>query len=69
MDLNKLINMLMRQFGGKLMNMVVNKGVDYAARRGKPEAEMSEAERAQAASGRQFADRAKQIRNATRRLF
>lgn len=69
MDLNKLINLLMRLFGRKLMNIAVNKGVDYAARRGKPESEMTEAERAQAASGRQMADRFKQVRNATRRFF
>jgi hypothetical protein len=69
MDVAKLINTLIRLFGRKLMNTALNKGIDYAARRGKPAAEMTEAERAQAQSGKQFASRAKQIRNATRRLF
>ncbi len=69
MNLNQLINMVMSIFMKKIVNMAVNKGVDYAARRGKPEAEMTEAERAQAQSARDMADRTKQIRNATRRLF
>lgn len=69
MDINRLIDTLMRLFGRKLIDVAVKKGVDYAARRGKPESEMSEADRAQAAAGRKMADRTKQIRNATRRLF
>lgn len=69
MDMNRLIDMLMRLFGRKLVDMAVNKGIDYAASRGKPAAEMTEAERAQAEAGRQMAQRAKEIRTATRRLF
>ena len=69
MDMNRLINMFMRLFGRKLIDMAVNKGIDYAASRGKPKSEMTEAERAQAASGRDMASRAKQIRNVTRRFF
>jgi len=69
MDMNRLIDTLMRLFGRRLINIAVNKGIDYAARRGKPEAEMTEAERAQAAQGRDMAARAKQIRSATRRFF
>lgn len=69
MDVNRLINMFMAIFMKKIVNLAVNKGVEYAASRGKPEAEMSDAERAQAQSGRDLADRAKQIRNATRRFF
>jgi hypothetical protein len=69
MDMAKMINVFMRLFGNKLIGMAVNKGVDYAARRGKPQTEMTPAELAQANSARQFAQRAKQIRNATRRFF
>ena len=69
MDLNRLINMLMSMFMKKIVNVAVDKGVEYAARRGKPEAEMSDAERAQAQAGREMADRTKQVRNATRRIF
>ncbi len=69
MDVNRLINMFMAIFMKKIVNLAVNKGVEYATSRGKPEAEMSDAERAQAQSGRDLADRTKQIRNATRRFF
>jgi hypothetical protein len=69
MDINRLIDTLMRLFGRKLIDVAMKKGIDYAASRGKPEAEMSEADRAQAAAGRDMANRTKQIRNATRRLF
>lgn len=69
MDFNRLITSLLRAFGGQLVNKAVHHGIDYVARRGKPAAEMTEAERAQAQSGRQFAQRARQVRNATRRFF
>ncbi len=69
MDVNRLINMFMAIFMKKIVNLAVNKGVEYAASRGKPEAEMTDAERAQAQAGRDLADRTKQIRNATRRFF
>ncbi len=69
MDLNRAFNLFMRFFGRKLMDMALKKGIDHVASRGKPENEMTEAERAQAASGRKMADTAKQIRNATRRFF
>jgi hypothetical protein len=69
MDMSKMINTVMRLFGRKLIGMAVNKGVDYAARRGKPQSEMTPAELAGAQSARQFAQRAKQIRSVTRRFF
>lgn len=69
MDFAKLINTLMRMFGRKLIHAAVSKGVDYAARRGKPAAQMTPTERSTAQNARQFAQRAKQIRAATRRFF
>jgi hypothetical protein len=69
MDVNRLINMFMGIFMKKIVNLAMNKGVEYAASRGKPEADMTEAERAQAQAGRDMAGRTKQIRNATRRFF
>ena len=69
MDLNRLMTMALSLFMKRFISVAVDKGIDYAARRGKADAEMTEAERAQADKGRQMADRAKQIRNATRRLF
>jgi hypothetical protein len=69
MDVNRLINMFMGIFMKKIVNLAVNKGVEYAASRGKREADMTDAERAQAQAGRDMAGRTKQIRNATRRFF
>ena len=67
MNFNRLITMAMSMFMKRFIVTAVDKGIDYAARRGKPK--MTEAERASAGQGRQMADRAKKIRNATRRFF
>jgi hypothetical protein len=42
MNLNQLINMIMR----KVMGRAINAGIDYAARRGKAPSEMTTSERA-----------------------
>jgi hypothetical protein len=65
MDLNGLVRMLTRMFMGK----AINAGIDYAARRGKPEAEMTPEEREQAQKARDMAARAKEIQKVTRRLW
>lgn len=69
MDINKLITTIMRLFGRKLMNTAINKGIDFAARRGKTDAQMTDADRAQAQSGRDMAKRAQKMARASRRLF
>lgn len=65
MNLNGLFNMLTRMF----VRSAVDAGVDYAARRGKPEAQMTPEEREQAKNGRELALRAKEISKVTRRLW
>lgn len=65
MNLNGLFNMLTKMF----VRSAVDAGVDYAARRGKPEAEMTPEEREQAKNGRELAQRAKEISKVTRRLW
>jgi len=65
MDLNGLFNMLVKMF----IRSAVNTGVDYAARRGKPEAEMTPEERDQAKKARDLADRAREVQKVTRRLW
>lgn len=65
MDLNGLFNMLTKMF----LRSAVDAGVDYAARRGKPEAEMTPEEREQAKKARELAQRAKEVSNITRRLW
>jgi len=65
MDLNGLFKMLARMLGRSAMDA----GVDYVARRGKPEAEMTPEERAQAKRARELAQRARQAQKLTRRFW
>jgi hypothetical protein len=65
MNLNGLFNMLAKM----LVRSAMDAGVDYAARRGKPEAEMTPEEREQAKKARELAARAKEVSRVTRRLW
>lgn len=65
MDLNGLFNMLARMF----VRSAVDAGVDYAARRGKPDEELTPEEREQAKKARDLANRAREISKVTRRLW
>jgi hypothetical protein len=65
MDLNGLFNMLTKMF----VRHAVDAGVDYAARRGKPESEMTPEEQEQAKRARDLAARAKEVQKVTRRLW
>lgn len=64
MDLNRLISMLTRLF----IKTAVNTGVDHAARKGKPEADMTPEERLEAKRAKEIAKRAQQIARITRRF-
>ena len=64
MNINRIINMLLRMF----MRKAVNKGIDMAARRGKPPAEMTTEERAQAQIAKQTAGKAQKLARLARRL-
>lgn len=65
MDLNGLWKTLTRM----LLRSAMDAGVDYAARRGKPEAEMTPEERQQAKQARDLAARARRFQDITRRLW
>ncbi len=65
MNLNGLFNMLTKM----LVRSAVDAGVDYAARKGKPDAELTPEEREQAKRARDLAGRAKEIQKVTRRLW
>ena len=65
MDWNRLFNMLSRMF----LRKAVNKGISYAARRGKDEAEMTPAERKQAKSAKEMAQRAQKAARLGRRMM
>lgn len=69
MDWTKLLNGVLNQFLRRFMNTAINKGIDHFAGGGKTPKEMTPQERAQAGQAREMAQRVKQVRKATRRLF
>ncbi|MCL4065737.1 hypothetical protein M3484_04035 [Pseudomonas sp. GX19020] len=68
MDLNRLINMLVNMFLRKAVNKGIRTATDYAARRGKTEAELTPEERENARRMRDLTDRAKKVARLGRRL-
>jgi hypothetical protein len=65
MDWNRLLNMLTRMF----IRTAVRTGVDYAARKGKPESEMTPEERKQAKAAKDMAQKAQKAARLGRRLI
>jgi len=65
MNLNGLFNMLAKM----LVRSAMDAGIDFATRRGKPEAEMTPEERVQAKKARELAARAKDVSKVTRRMW
>jgi hypothetical protein len=65
MDWNRLLNMLTRMF----IRSAVRTGVDYAARKGKPESEMTPEERKQAKAAKDMAQKAQKAARLGRRLI
>ncbi|MDB6453157.1 hypothetical protein [Falsirhodobacter sp. 20TX0035] len=63
-----MMKMLQRMLVGMVMGKVINKGIDYASRGGKAEADMTPAERAKAKKTRMMAQRARKIARMTNRL-
>ncbi len=61
MNLNQIINMVLRIFMRKAVNFGVNKGIDMAARRGKPDSEMTPEDHQQAAKARETAQKARKF--------
>lgn len=68
MDMNRIVQMVINLFIRKVVNKGVDMGIDYASRRGKPVAEMTPEDHAQAQSAKAMAKRAKQAARLTRRL-
>jgi flagellar motility protein MotE (MotC chaperone) len=65
MDMNRLISMLTRMF----VRSAVKTGVDYAARKGKPDAELTPEERKQAQTAKAMADKAHKASRLARRFL
>lgn len=67
--MDRILQKLLSQFLGRLMNRAIDSGISYAARRGKDPADLTEEERAQAQSGQELAKKARKISRASRKLF
>ena len=67
MDFTKIINMLVRMFTRKAINFGIKKGTDMIAGSGKAGGDPA-ANRAQSATARETAKRARQMARLTRRL-
>ena len=68
MDANRLFNMLLRPLLGRFMNIGINTGIDYAAKRGKSDSELTQADRERARGAKQTAKRARQAGRLIRRM-
>ncbi len=64
MNTQQIIRLVMRLFGRR----VINSGINYASRRGKPAGELSPEERRQARMARQSAKRARQAARMMRKM-
>lgn len=62
------MNGLFKKLIALALPFLVKKGVDYAARRGKPAAQMTAKEKQQAKTGRDIAKRARQAARITRKM-
>ncbi|MDM7931078.1 hypothetical protein [Tabrizicola sp.] len=65
MDINRLIGMVTKMF----VRSAVDTGINFAARKGKPDAEMSPEKRKQAQSAKAMANKAKKAARLGRRFM
>ena len=65
MDLNRLFTMLSRMF----LRSAMKTGIDFAARRGKPQSELTPEERVQAKNARAMAQKAQRAARLGRRFL
>jgi hypothetical protein len=68
MDLNSIIRMVVNTLLRRFMGRAINSGIDYASRRGRDASEMTPAEREQARSAKDLAQRARKLSRITRRF-
>ena len=67
--MDRIIQMILNKLLGRLVNTAVNKGVDYASRRGKSPDQMTDEDHEQARAGKEMAKRARQAAKLTRRIW
>jgi hypothetical protein len=68
MDLSRIIQMVVNILLRRFMGRAINSGIDYAARRGRDASELTQAEREQAKSAKDLAQRARKLSRLTRRF-
>ena len=66
--MDRIIQMILNKLLGRLVNTAVNKGVDYAARRGKAPEQMTAADHDQARQAKEMTKRARQAAKLGRRI-
>lgn len=68
MNMNQLLNMVTRTLTRVLIAFGIKKGINLVAGKGKPAAQMTQAEREQAKTARAAVKRARQAARLTRRI-
>ena len=68
MNVNQIMNMILRIFIRKGVNWGNNKGIDVAARRGKPAGTMTQADHKTAQQTREMAKRARKLARISGRI-
>lgn len=68
MDLSRLIQMIINTLMRRMVNKGVDMGINYAAKRGKPDADMTPEDHEQARAAKEMAKRARQAANLARKI-
>ncbi len=68
MDLGRIVTMIVNIVMRRAVNAGINKGINHFAGKGKSDAPMTAAEKAQAAKGRDMTKRARQAARLTRKI-
>ena len=66
--MDRIIQMFLNKLLSRFMNTAINKGVDYAARRGKAPGQMTDADQEQARQAKDALKRARQAAKLARRI-
>ncbi|OYX44260.1 MAG: hypothetical protein B7Z02_05750 [Rhodobacterales bacterium 32-67-9] len=68
MKLNQIVDMIVRTVMRRVINLGINKGIDYASRRGQQKPGAGGGDHSQSRDARALAKRARQAAKITRRL-
>ena len=68
MDFSRIVQRLINRFMRRAVGVGIKKSIDFAARKGKPAAQMTPADRKQAATAQSLAKRARQASRIGRKI-